>query len=64
MRHEPEREGQRTDTSACAETLTADRLILSAGSLGSTFLLLKMKTWAPSVASATSSAVAFAATAT
>src|SRR5919107_947893 len=44
VRHEPEREGQRTDTSRLRrETLTADRLILSAGSLGSTFLLLKMK---------------------
>jgi cholesterol oxidase len=44
VRHEPEREGKRTDTSRLPrETLTADRLILSAGSLGSTFLLLKMK---------------------
>jgi cholesterol oxidase len=44
VRHEPEREGQRTDTSRLhRKTLTTDRLILSAGSLGSTFLLLKMK---------------------
>ena len=44
VRHEPEREGKRTETSRLPrETLTADRLILSAGSLGSTFLLLKMK---------------------
>jgi len=42
VRHE--REGQRTDTSRLPrETLTAERLVLSAGSLGSTFLLLKMK---------------------
>ena len=35
MRHEPEREGQRTDTSRLRrKTLTADRLILSAGSSG------------------------------
>jgi cholesterol oxidase len=44
VRHEPEREGQKTDTSRLPrETLTADRLILSAGTMGSTFLLLKMK---------------------
>jgi cholesterol oxidase len=44
VRHEPEREGKKTDTSRLhRERLTADRLILSAGSLGSTFLLLKMK---------------------
>ena len=44
VRHEPEREGQKTNTSHLPrKTLTADRLILSAGSLGSTFLLLKMK---------------------
>jgi cholesterol oxidase len=42
--HDPEREGHETDTSSLRrETLTTDRLILSAGSLGSTFLLLKMK---------------------
>jgi len=44
VRHEPEREGHKTDTSRLPrKTLTADRLILSAGTLGSTFLLLKMK---------------------
>lgn len=44
VRHEPEREGRETDTSCLPrKTLTADRLILSAGTLGSTFLLLKMK---------------------
>jgi len=44
VRHAPnaEREGQKTDTSALrAQEITADRLILSAGSLGSTYLLLK-----------------------
>ncbi len=42
VRHE--QEGQRMDTSRLPkETLTAERLIVSAGSLGSTFLLLKMK---------------------
>jgi cholesterol oxidase len=41
-RPDPEREGEKTDTSALPEqTITADRLILSAGSLGSSFLLLK-----------------------
>ena len=44
VRHEPEQEGRKTDTSRLPrKTLTADRLILSAGTLGSTFLLLKMK---------------------
>src|SRR5215216_1280076 len=44
VRHEPGREGQKTDTSRLPrKTLTTDRLILSAGTLGSTFLLLKMK---------------------
>jgi cholesterol oxidase len=43
VRHEPdpEREGQKTDTSRLPEhTITADRLILAAGTLGTTFLLL------------------------
>ncbi len=39
---DPEREGQKTDTSRLPEhTITAERLILSAGTLGSTFLMLK-----------------------
>jgi cholesterol oxidase len=39
---DPEREGQKTDTSRLPEhTITADRLILAAGTLGSTFLMLK-----------------------
>ena len=44
VRHQPdlEREGQSTDTAALPENrITTDRLILSAGTLGSTFLLLK-----------------------
>jgi cholesterol oxidase len=44
VRHQPdpEREGQKTDTSSLREQeITADRLVLSAGTLGSTFLLLK-----------------------
>ena len=41
---DPEHEGQKTDTSALPEhTITADRLILSAGAFGSTFLLLKSR---------------------
>jgi cholesterol oxidase len=41
-RPDPEREGHKTDTSALPEhTITADRLVLSAGTLGSSFLLLK-----------------------
>ena len=42
--HKPdlEREGQKTDTSRLPEKrITADRLILAAGTLGSTFLMLK-----------------------
>ena len=40
--HAPEREGHETDTrSLPTTTLTADRLVLSAGALGTPFLLLK-----------------------
>ena len=40
--HEPESEGRKTDTSALPlRTITADRLVLAAGSLGSPYLLLK-----------------------
>jgi len=40
--HEPESEGSKTDTSALPlRTITADRLVLAAGSLGSPYLLLK-----------------------
>ena len=42
VRHEPEREGRRTDTSALPMvTITADRLILAAGTLGTPYLLLR-----------------------
>ena len=50
VRHEPapEREGQKTDTSRLPKhTITADRLILAAGTLGSTFLLLKNRSAFP-----------------
>ncbi len=41
---DPEHEGETTDTSALPEhTITAERLILSAGAFGSTFLLLKSR---------------------
>jgi cholesterol oxidase len=47
-RPDPEREGQKTDTSALPEhTITADRLVLSAGTLGSTYLLLKNRSAFP-----------------
>lgn len=42
VKHDPEREGKKTDTSQLPqETITADQLILAAGTLGTTFLLLK-----------------------
>jgi cholesterol oxidase len=42
VRHLADHEGRETDTSALPlETITCDRLVLSAGSFGSTFLLLK-----------------------
>lgn len=42
VRHEPENEGRPTDTrSLPRHTVTADRLVLAAGTLGSTYLLLK-----------------------
>jgi cholesterol oxidase len=41
VRHESDREGKKTDTGKLpVQTVTADRLILSAGTLGTTFLLL------------------------
>jgi cholesterol oxidase len=47
VHHDPSREGHRTDTRDTTvvplQTMTADRLILSAGTLGSTYLLLKNK---------------------
>src|SRR5262249_11074241 len=42
VRHRPEDEGSEHDTRALpAETVTCDRLVLSAGSFGSTYLLLR-----------------------
>lgn len=42
VEHHPDREGQRTDTSKLPlRTVTADRLILAAGTLGTTYLLLR-----------------------
>ena len=42
VEHDPEREGESTDTSALPQlSVSADRLVLSAGTLGSTYLLLK-----------------------
>ena len=42
VEHDPEREGEATDTSALPQlSVSADRLVLSAGTLGTTYLLLK-----------------------
>jgi cholesterol oxidase len=50
VHHDPEREGHKTDTSNLPlQTVTADRLVLSAGTLGSTFLLLKNRSAFPRV---------------
>ena len=46
--HDAESEGHKTDTSKLARhTITCDRLILSAGTLGSTYLLLKNRSAFP-----------------
>jgi cholesterol oxidase len=48
--HDPEREGSRTDTSSLPlETLTTERLVLAAGSLGSTFLFFKNRSAFPRI---------------
>jgi cholesterol oxidase len=48
VEHHREREGRKTETSRLPlQTITADRLVLSAGSLGSTFLLLKNRSAFP-----------------
>jgi cholesterol oxidase len=48
VHHGPEQEGRKTDTSGLPlHTVTADRLVISAGSLGSTFLLLKNRSAFP-----------------
>ncbi len=51
VQHEPQtRQGAKMDTSELPEhTITADRLILSAGTLGSTYLLLRMKDQFPNL---------------
>jgi len=50
VRHHPEREEGRTDTSRLpVQTVSADRLILSAGTLGSTYLMLKNRRAFPRV---------------
>ncbi|HEV8516319.1 MAG TPA: GMC family oxidoreductase [Candidatus Limnocylindrales bacterium] len=42
VRHEPEREGQPFDTATLPlETISADRLVVSAGTLGTTYLMLR-----------------------
>jgi cholesterol oxidase len=42
VRHRPEAEGTKTDTHGLpVETITADRLVVSAGTLGTTYLLLR-----------------------
>src|SRR3712207_3364977 len=49
---DPEREGQKTDTDHLPEhRITADRLILAAGTLGSTFLMLKNRKEFPGLSS-------------
>jgi cholesterol oxidase len=42
VHHDPEAEGQKTDTAALqVTTVTADRVVVSAGTLGTTYLLLR-----------------------
>ena len=53
VQHDDEREGTPFDTrSLPLRTMTADRLILSAGTLGSTFLLFKCRSALPELSSA------------
>jgi cholesterol oxidase len=53
VRHDLEREGMPFDTrSLSLQTMTADRLILSAGTLGSTFLLMKCRSAFPALSDA------------
>jgi cholesterol oxidase len=48
VEHHPDREGQQTDTSKLPHrTLTADRLVLAAGTLGTTYLLLRNRSAFP-----------------
>ncbi|MGH2942789.1 MAG: GMC oxidoreductase [Solirubrobacteraceae bacterium] len=51
--HDPQSEGVRTDTKALdRHTMTCDRLILSAGTMGTTFLLLKNRSAFPGLSPA------------
>ena len=53
VEHDPEDEGKRTDTKALARrTVTAERLILAAGTLGSTYLLLRNRAAFPALSQA------------
>jgi cholesterol oxidase len=50
VEHAPESEGHPTDTQALAKhTVTADRLVLSAGTLGTTYLLLRNRAAFPAI---------------
>jgi cholesterol oxidase len=52
VRHDPAEEGSPTDTKALAtETLTCDHLVLSAGTLGTTWLLLRNRSALPGLSS-------------
>ena len=53
VRHSAENEGRETDTRALPlETITCDRLVISAGSFGSTFLLLRNRDAFPNLSPA------------
>ncbi|HEX5982761.1 MAG TPA: GMC family oxidoreductase, partial [Solirubrobacterales bacterium] len=53
VEHSPEQEGTKTDTKRLPRsTVTADRLVLSAGTLGSTFLLLRNRAAFPGLSRA------------
>ena len=53
VEHDPHREAQRTDTKALPrQTVTAERLILAAGTLGSTYLLLRNRAAFPRLSAA------------
>ena len=53
VQHDPAREGESTDTGALPQlSVSADRLVLSAGTLGTTYLLLKNRAAFPGLAPA------------
>lgn len=53
VEHHPEREGKRTNTAGLPHvTLTADKLILAAGTLGTTYLLLRNRSAFPHISPA------------